>query len=66
MPRALKMVARILAWFGIEAAPLVLLFLIAVSFVRYQSDWITWSHHCIFILDSVSIIIFNRFVFRRR
>ena len=62
----LKMVARTLAWFGIEAAPLALLFLIAVSFVRYQSAGITWSHHCIFILDSVAIMIFNRFVFRRR
>ena len=64
--RVLQMVARTLVWFGIEAAPLALLFLIAVSFVRYQSAGITWSHHCIFILDSVAIIIFNRFVFRRR
>ena len=60
--RVLRIAARTLAWFGIEAVPLALLFLIAVSFVRYQSDWITRSHHCIFILDLVSIGIFNWFV----
>ena len=59
---ALRVTARTLGWFGIEAVPLALLFVIDVSFVRYQSDWITWSHHCIFILDSVSIGIFNWFV----
>ena len=64
--RVLNMVARTLVWFGIEAVPLVLLFVIDVSFVRYQSDWITRSHHCIFILDLVSIGIFNWFVLPRR
>ena len=66
MPRVLKVGARTLAWFGIEAVPLALLFVIDISFVRYQSAGITWSHHCIFILDLVSITIFNRLVFRRR
>ena len=66
MPRVLKVGARTLAWFGIEAVPLALLFVIDISFVRYQSAGITWSHHCIFILDLVSIIIFNRLVFLRR
>ena len=66
MPRILKVGARTLAWFGIEAVPVALLFVIDISFVRYQSAEITWSHHCIFILDLVSIIIFNRLVFRRR
>ena len=64
--RVLNIVARTLIWFGIEAAPLVLLFVIDVSFVRYQSDWITWSHHCIFILDLVSVGIFNWFVLSER
>lgn len=66
MPHVLKLGAGTLAWFGIEAVPLALLFVIDISFVRYQSAGITWSHHCIFILDLVSIIIFNRLVFRRR
>ena len=66
MPRVLKVGARTLAWVGIEAVPLALLFVIDISFVRYQSAGITWSHHCIFILDLVSTIIFNRLVFLRR
>lgn len=66
MPHVLKLGAGTLAWFGIEAVPLALLFVIDISFVRYQSTGITWSHHCIFILDLVSIIIFNRLVFLRR
>ena len=66
MPHVLKLGAGTLAWFGIEAVPLALLFVIDISFVRYQSAGITWSHHCIFILDLVSIIIFNRLVFLRR
>ena len=66
MPHVLKLGARTFAWFGIEAVPLALLFVIDISFVRYQSAGITWSHHGIFILDLVSIIIFNRLVFRRR
>ena len=66
MPRVLKVGARILAWVGIEAVPLALLFVIDISFVRYQSAGITWSHHCIFILDLVSIVIFNWLMFPRR
>ena len=66
MPHVLKVGARTLVWFGIEAVPLALLFVIDISFVRYQSAGITWSHHCIFILDLVSIIMFNRLVFLRR
>lgn len=66
MPRVLKLGARTLARFGIEAVPLALLFVIDISFVRYQSAGITWSHHCIFILDLVSIVIFNRLVFLGR
>ena len=66
MPHVLKVGARTLVWFGIEAVPLALLFVIDISFVRYQSAGITWSHHCIFILDLVSTIMFNRLVFLRR
>ena len=62
MPRVLKLGAGTLAWFGIETVPLALLFVIDISFVRYQSAGISWSHHCIFILDLVSIGIFNWFV----
>ena len=38
-------VSRLLAWIGIEAIPLSLLFIIDLSFLRYQSGWITNSHH---------------------
>ncbi len=52
-------ISRLLAWISIEAIPLSLLFIVALSFVRYQSEWITNSHHVIFLLDLFSIIWFN-------
>ena len=53
-------VAKVLSWFGVKAVPLTLLFVLDLSFVRYQSDWITWSHHSIFVLDLGFITWFNR------
>ena len=52
-------VSRLLAWISIEAIPLSLLFIVALFFVRYQSEWITKSHHVVFLLDLFSIIWFN-------
>ena len=43
--------ARLLTWVGTNAVPLGLLFAIDVSFVRYQSDEITWVLHVIFLVD---------------
>ena len=58
-------VSKLLAWISIEAIPLSLLFIIDLSFVRYQSEWITKSHHIVLSLDLVSVIWFNLVVFGR-
>ena len=59
-------VSKVLAWTGIEAVPLVLLFILDLSFVRYQSNEITWSHHIIFVADLAFLKWFNWRVFRGR
>ena len=59
-------VSRLLAWISISAVPLSLLFTVALSFVRYQSEWITTIHHAVFVLDLFSVISFNHLVFGRR
>ena len=45
-----------LFWFGVVVIPLVLLFAMDLSFVRYQSRGITIGHHIIFIIDLVFIM----------
>lgn len=45
-----------LFWFGVVVIPLVLLFAIDLSFVRYQSDKITIGHHVVFIIDLVFVM----------
>ena len=55
--------SKILVWLGIEAIPVVLLFVLDLSFVRYQSDLITWEHHIIFVIDVVLLAWFNCRVF---
>ena len=39
--------------------PWALLFAIDLSFVRYQSDWITRIHHCLFVADLAAILWFR-------
>lgn len=46
----------LLLWFGVVVIPLVLLFAMDLSFVRYQSDRITIGHHIIFIVDLVFVM----------
>ena len=58
-------VQRSLMWISMEAIPLLLLFTVDLSFVRYQSEWITNSHHVVFILDFLFIIWFNSLGFER-
>ena len=58
-------VQRSLMWISMEAIPLLLLFIVDLSFVRYQSEWITNSHHVVFILDFLFIIWFNSLGFER-
>ena len=47
-----------LIWFGVMAIPLVLLFAMGLSFVRFQSDVITWEHRVIFVIDLVFVLWF--------
>ena len=63
LPSGVPHTSKVLAWFGIEAVPVVLLFVLDLSFVRYQSDWITWEHHIIFVIDLVFLAWFNWQVF---
>ena len=58
-------VQRSLMWISMEAIPLLLLLAVDLSFVRYQSEWITNSHHVVFILDFWFIIWFNSLGFER-
>ena len=51
---------------SMAAIPLLLLFIVDLSFVRYQSWGITYSHHVVFILDLVFVILFNSLMFERR
>ena len=55
--------ARLVTWIGVNAVPLALLFAIDVSFVRYQSDEITWVHHGLFLADLLAVARFNWQVF---
>ncbi len=55
--------SKVFVWLGVEAIPVVLLFVLDLSFVRYQSGWITWEHHIIFLLDLVLLAWFNCRVF---
>lgn len=59
-------VSILLAWISIEAIPLALLFAADLSFVRYQSYWITNSHHITVLLALISVVWFNWQVFERR
>ena len=53
------LLARVLVLLSIEVIPLVLLFVVDLSFVRYQSLPITIEHHVIFVVDFVAIKWFN-------
>ena len=61
---ALTHPSRILSWLSTNVVPLGLLFAVDVSFVRYQSVGITWSHHLLFIADLIFVAGFNWQVFR--
>lgn len=56
-------VSRIFIWFGTDAIPLFLLFVIDISFVRYQSVVVTWFHHTVFVVDLLFLVYFNWKVF---
>ena len=55
--------SKILVWLGAEAIPVVLLFVLDLSFVRYQSNVITWVHHFVFSIDLLFLMWFNEQVF---
>lgn len=50
--------ARFLAWLGTVVIPLLLLFLIDTSFLRYQSPWISLLHHICFSADLACVWMF--------
>ena len=55
--------SNIIVWLGIEAIPVVLLFVLDLSFVRYQFTLITLEHHIIFIIDIAFLAWLNWRVF---
>lgn len=57
--------ARFLMWISMTAVPIILLLAIDLSFVRYQSEAATWSHHIVFALDLLFVVLFKREVFDR-
>lgn len=59
LPSGAPHVSKVLVWLGVEAVPLILLFVLDLSFVRYQSDLITWEHHIIFVIDLTFLAWFN-------
>ena len=65
LPSGVPHVSKVLTWSGIEAVPLILLFVLDLSFIRYQSGLITWEHHAIFVIDLVFLAWFNWRVFGR-
>ena len=58
--------AKALTWLATSAIPLALLFIIDISFVRYQSHTITRIHHIIFLLDLGLVVLFHWEVFGQR
>ncbi len=52
--------ARVLTWLGIVGIPLLLLFLMDVSFLRYQAPWISAIQHVCFSADLACVWIFWR------
>ena len=63
LPSGVPHASKVLTWFGVEAVPVVLLFVLDLSFVRYQSGWITFEHHIVFLVDWAFLRWFNRKVF---
>lgn len=57
------LVSRLLMWISVEAVPLLLLILVDLSFVRYQSQLTTCIHHVICLLDLICIALFKLRVF---
>ena len=52
-----RVLARVLAWIGVEAIPLFLLLIVNVIFVLYQS-WITPIHHAVLLVDLILVALF--------
>lgn len=42
---------RVMAWTTLVAAPVVLLLFVQLRFLPYQSEWITWWHRGLILLD---------------
>ena len=55
-------IARVFTWLGVSALPLLLLLLIDISFLRYQSVGITAFHHFFFCVDLAGVWVFWHYV----
>ena len=51
--------AKVMMWMGVVIIPPLLLFLADMSFLKYQSAWITGFHHIVFCVDLLSVGIFS-------
>ncbi len=63
--RGATFVARVLVWLVTTCIPLLLLFAVDLSFIRYQSAGITWFHHAILLFDFLLISCFGRSLYPR-
>ena len=63
--RGAAFVARALVWLATTCIPLLLLFAVDLSFIRYQSVGITWLHHAILLSDFLLISWFGRSLYPR-
>ena len=66
LSHGVRPMSKLLVWLCVEAVPVVLLFVLDLSFVRYQSAWITWEHHIIFATDLGLLAWFNWQVFGKK
>ena len=57
-----RWLSMILCCISIAVIPVLLLIVIDLSFVRYQSVFITNSHHWILVLDVISVIMFSMYI----
>ena len=59
----IKYAAMFLTFVGVNIFPLLILFALDISFLRYQSSLITFSHHVWFLFDIALLWHFNRIIF---
>lgn len=61
----ISLFAKIMSWISVAVIPLVLLFLVDMSFLKYQSAWMTGFHNTLFCVDFLSVGMFSIHFFGR-